>query len=85
MGMMPSDRRAEAMSMDLERLGRATLHSRVERWECDFNDHWNVRFYVRSLVTPKLGVSPKSHRGEKVVGLGGFWETRRSNFDSRVE
>jgi len=35
--------------MDVGRLGRATLHARVERWECDFNDHWNVRFYVRSF------------------------------------
>jgi acyl-CoA thioesterase FadM len=50
--------------MDVERLGRATLHSRVERWECDFNDHWNVRYYVRTfqlaaeaIATPPGGVS----------------------------
>lgn len=35
--------------MDLGRLGLATLQSRVESWECDFNDHWNARFYVRSF------------------------------------
>lgn len=29
--------------------GTRTLHTRVERWECDFNNHWNVRFYARSF------------------------------------
>lgn len=35
--------------MDVDRIGIATLHTRVERWECDFNDHWNARYYVRSF------------------------------------
>ncbi|RQP04152.1 MAG: thioesterase [Paracoccus sp. BP8] len=26
-----------------------TLHGRVESWECDFNGHWNARFYARSF------------------------------------
>ena len=30
-------------------LGFPTLQSRVERWESDFNRHWNVRFYGRSF------------------------------------
>ena len=25
--------------------GAPTLHARVEAWECDFNGHWNTRFY----------------------------------------
>lgn len=29
--------------------GLATYHSRVERWECDYNNHWNVRYYCRSF------------------------------------
>lgn len=29
--------------------GTPSLHSRVERWECDFNDHWNLKFYARSF------------------------------------
>jgi acyl-CoA thioesterase FadM len=29
--------------------GVATLHTRVESWECDFNAHWNARFYARSF------------------------------------
>lgn len=29
--------------------GLASLHSRVESWECDFNDHWNARFHVRAF------------------------------------
>lgn len=49
----------------LVRLGRVALHTRVERWECDFNDHWNLRYYVRAiqlaaeaLAAPVGGVSP---------------------------
>jgi acyl-CoA thioester hydrolase len=30
-------------------IGRPSYHTRVERWECDYNDHWNVRFYGRSF------------------------------------
>lgn len=54
--------------MDLERLSRATLHSRVERWECDFNDHWNVRFYVRSfqLAAEAVATAP----GDVSMGAG---------------
>lgn len=33
----------------LEGLGIATMHTRVESWECDFNDHWNARYYSRSF------------------------------------
>ena len=29
--------------------GRQSYCTRVERWECDYNDHWNVRFYGRSF------------------------------------
>jgi acyl-CoA thioesterase FadM len=35
--------------MDVDGLGRVTLQARVERWQCDFNDHWNARFYVRTF------------------------------------
>lgn len=30
-------------------IGVPTYHTRVERWECDYNDHWNVKFYGRSF------------------------------------
>ena len=30
-------------------LGLPTYHSRVERWECDTNNHWNTRFYARGF------------------------------------
>ncbi len=48
--------------MDVERLGKPTLQTRVERWECDFNDHWNVRFYVRSfqLAAEAIATAPGS-------------------------
>lgn len=29
--------------------GFPTYHSRAEDWECDFNGHWNTRFYCRSF------------------------------------
>ena len=29
--------------------GLPTYHTRVERRECDYNDHWNMRFYGRSF------------------------------------
>jgi len=35
--------------MDVCEFGVATLHTRVERWECDYNNHWNTRFYGRSF------------------------------------
>ncbi len=30
-------------------IGIPTHHSRVESWECDFNQHWNARYYHRSF------------------------------------
>ncbi len=33
----------------MSEFGIPTLHSRVESWDCDFNDHWNARFYGRSF------------------------------------
>lgn len=29
--------------------GTATYHTRVESWECDFNGHWNTKYYARSF------------------------------------
>ncbi len=29
--------------------GVPTYHTRVESWECDFNGHWNTKFYMRSF------------------------------------
>lgn len=29
--------------------GVPTLHTRVDSWECDFNGHWNTRFYSRTV------------------------------------
>jgi hypothetical protein len=37
------------MIVDPNAVGTATYHTRVERWECDYNDHWNVQFYGRSF------------------------------------
>lgn len=34
---------------DPAHFGIPTLHCRVESWECDFNGHWNARFYARSF------------------------------------
>lgn len=47
--------------MDAGEIGLPTLASRVESWECDFNDHWNARFYARSFQLA----------AERVATLGG--------------
>lgn len=31
--------------------GVPTLHTRAEAWECDFNGHWNTRYYCRAFQT----------------------------------
>jgi acyl-CoA thioesterase FadM len=38
------------------RIGIATHHTRVESWECDFNHHWNARFYWRSFQLAAEGI-----------------------------
>lgn len=35
--------------MDITQIGILTHHTRVERWQCDFNDHWNARFHGRAF------------------------------------
>lgn len=35
------------MSDDISKLGVPTFFTRVEAWECDHNQHWNVRQYMR--------------------------------------
>lgn len=35
--------------MSVTELGVATHHTRVENWECDYNQHWNARFYTRAF------------------------------------
>lgn len=65
---MGSAAKAEA-EMDPNQIGRPTFHTRAERWECDFNEHWNTRFHVRSfqLATENIfagpsGISPGAWR-----------------------
>ena len=31
--------------------GTPTLHARAEAWECDFNGHWNTRYYCKAFQT----------------------------------
>jgi acyl-CoA thioester hydrolase len=35
--------------MHTDSIGQPTYHTRVQRWECDYNDHWNTCFYGRSF------------------------------------
>lgn len=42
-------------------IGIPTLHTRVESWECDFNDHWNAHYYSRAFQMA----------AEHVAALGG--------------
>lgn len=36
-------------NLDPADFGIVALHERVESWECDFNEHWNARYYARSF------------------------------------
>ncbi|WP_417207684.1 thioesterase family protein [Antarctobacter sp.] len=50
--------------------GRPTFHGRVESWECDFNGHWNTRFYCRSFQTAAevaAALDGRPNRDEVVV------------------
>ena len=51
--------------MHTDGIGQPTHHTRVQRWECDYNDHWNTCFYGRSfqmaaetIATPPGGANP---------------------------
>lgn len=35
--------------MNICEIGIPTYHARVEAWECDHNQHWNVRNYLRAF------------------------------------
>lgn len=37
------------MKMDICSVGMPTYYTRVEAWECDHNQHWNIRNYLRSF------------------------------------
>ena len=38
----------------LLKTGVHTLHTRCEAWECDYNGHWNTRYYCRSFEVAGL-------------------------------
>jgi acyl-CoA thioester hydrolase len=52
--------------MERSEIGRPTYHTRVERWECDYNDHWNVRFYGRSFQAASETIA--AHEGRPNPG-----------------
>ncbi|PZQ50476.1 MAG: hypothetical protein DI556_07955 [Rhodovulum sulfidophilum] len=47
--------------MRTDGIGISTLRTRVESWECDFNGHWNARFYSAGFQMA----------AERVATLGG--------------
>lgn len=49
--------------------GIPTLHARVERWETDFNGHWNVRFFARSFQLAAETVAVRGGDGDNPGGL----------------
>lgn len=55
--------------MDVTELGLPTLATRVESWECDFNDHWNARFYARSFQLAAERVATRDGRPNPGMGL----------------
>lgn len=63
-------------------LGIPTLHTRVENWECDFNNHWNARFYARSfqLAAETLPQFPDVTRHGDVESLTRYIRFHRELF-----
>jgi len=39
----------DSVERALLQTGVPTLHTRCEAWECDYNGHWNTRYYCRSF------------------------------------
>jgi acyl-CoA thioesterase FadM len=75
--------------VDLASPGVPVLHSRVEQWECDYNNHWNVRFYARSFddaldsLAQRNGIGRLSKQGRtthirfhRELFVGAFVEVR---------
>lgn len=62
-------------------IGLPTFHTRVERWECDYNDHWNVRFYGRSFQAASETIA--SHGGRPNPG-GQCVSTRQLRFHNEL-
>ncbi|GGF77823.1 thioesterase family protein [Alteromonas lipolytica] len=62
--------------------GISVLYTRVERWECDHNDHWNTRFYARTMqeasltLKARFAVSPNSEHAGKTFNIRYFRELR---------
>lgn len=67
--------------MKLCNIGVPTYHTRVERWECDYNDHWNVRFYGRSFQLASEAIS--THGGQPNPGADTI-QKRHMRFHSEL-
>lgn len=61
--------------------GRTTFHTRADAWECDFNGHWNTKYYCRSVQAaaevaaslsgqPGLAVPPRLMRFHSELRAG---------------
>ncbi len=57
--------------------GVSTLKTRVEAWECDFNGHWNTRFYMRSF---QQALEVACHRSRSGHGGAKFLTSRHCRF-----
>jgi acyl-CoA thioesterase FadM len=53
--------------MSLSTLGYVSNITRVETWECDYNGHWNTRFYTRAF---QCAAETFSMGDGKVIGSG---------------
>ena len=49
--------------METHPVGYASNIARVETWECDFNGHWNTRFYTRAFQEASETVALLDGRG----------------------
>lgn len=63
--------------MTISELGLPTHHTRVERWECDYNNHWNTRYYARSF---QLAAETIAARADGSSPGAGVVKTRHIRF-----
>ena len=69
------------MLKTLAQFGTPTHHTRAESWECDFNDHWNTRYYVRSFQQAAEAIATRP--GDVSPG-GGIARVRHMRFHREV-
>lgn len=55
----------------MEKIGLPALHARAEAWQCDFNGHWNTRYYCRAFdIAARVGAALSDPGGAGAPPIG---------------